>query len=398
MNTLFQKIINANVGRGRYLMALFGLGIGVLLILSAVQLNHNFSKLLQGDSKAANSNDFLVLSKKITAETMISGKDAIAFTETEVDSLKAQNFTKSIAFIKSGLFDIYAGIELIKGAGDIYFECVPDKYLDVKTEKFYWDSTSAEIPIIIPASFLDQYNTAFVFIRNDLPVLSQESLMKIPIKITIGSKPNEKVMAGRIVGFSDRIQSFLVPESFMDWGNRNFATKPIKKPSRIVLETADASDERLGNYLDKEKIITNKDKTRFGKYKQIVNWAVRTISVIGLILMLFALVIFGLFIQLVISHARHDINLLTTLGTAPKQLRGFLLKKFIPSMAIVVAIGTVIVWGLQILVSKFAERLMVSLPKFLALTTLLCALGIVAVLFLLNYSSINKAIKGTLNK
>ena len=395
MNKLFKKIINANVGAGRYFMALFGLGIGVLLILSAVQLNYNFNTLLLGDSKAKNANDFLVISKNITAQNMLDGRDATLFKPQEIDSIKSQPFTKSVGIINGGLFDVYGSLELISGGGDLIFETVDPKYLDLNTQKFNWDTTMDEIPIIIPASFLDQYNTVFVNTKDNLPIISPETAMKIQAKITIGKKPNEKIMAGRIVGFSDRIQSILVPQTFIAWANINYATKPAKNPSRIIIETQDASDENLSKYLDKNGLVTNKDKTRFGKYKQIVNYAVSTISVIGFVLMLFALVIFGLFIQLVISHARHDINLLTTLGTTPKQLRGFLLRKFIPAMAIVVAIGVAIVWLLQIAVAKFAQRLMVSLPNYLSWATFACAIGIVGVLFLLNYSSIDKAIKGT---
>jgi hypothetical protein len=397
MYPLFQKIINANVGKGRYFMALLGLAMGVLLILAAVQLNQNFNKLLKGDSKAANSNDFLVVSKKVTPEMMALDKDAAGFNSKELDIFKTQPFTKSIGILKTSQFEIYAKLDWnIKGATDMFFEAVSDKYLDIVPDKFVWDSTKNEIPVMVYAGLLDQYTT-FALTRSDLPIISPETVTKIPLKITVGIAPNQVEFSGRIVGFTDRIQSFLVPESFMDWANIKYGNRAAQNPNRLILETADASDEKLGRYLETKDYVTNRDKTRFGKYKQIVNWAVRTISVIGFVLMLFALIIFGLFIQLVVSHARHDIQLLTTLGTAPKQLRGFLLKKFIPAMILVVLIGTAVVWVLQFIVSGFVKRLFVSLPNHLSVITLLCALAIMVILFLLNYTSINKAIKTTNN-
>jgi ABC-type antimicrobial peptide transport system permease subunit len=397
MYPLFKKIINANVGRSRYLMALVGLALGVILVLFAVQLRYDFKVLLEGENKKNGVNDFLVLNKMISPEMMAKGKEGTAFTNVEMDSITKQPFTLSCGQFIASQFDIYAELSWnIKGATDIYFEAINDKYLDAKPETFKWDSTQNEIPIIVYAGYLDQYNTAFVFTRNDLPVLSQESVMKIPLKITVGSKDKEQVFAGRIVGFSDRIQSFLVPESFMLWANKKFGDRPAKNPSRIVLETRDASNEALGMYLNKNNFKTNKDKTRFGQYKGLVNWAVQTISIIGFILLVFAIIIFGLFIELVVSHSRHDIYLLTVLGTSPKQLRGFLLKKFIPSMLVVIAIGLALVWIMQVAVSRFViTRYAVQLPPYLSIYTWAAAIILLVVLYLINSRSINKAIKGT---
>ena len=45
-------------------------------------------------------------------------------------------------------------------------------------------------------------------------------------------------------------------------------------------------------------------------------------------MLLFALLIFTLFIQLTIASCKEEIALLVTLGAAPKQLQQFLMKQF----------------------------------------------------------------------
>ena len=89
-------------------------------------------------------------------------------------------------------------------------------------------------------------------------------------------------------------------------------------------------------YLKDNGLATDADKTRFSKYRQIVNTIVGASSVTGVVMLLFALLVFSLFIQLTIASTRHEINLLITLGASPDQLQKFLMKQFLPLNIIIV--------------------------------------------------------------
>src|SRR6185436_17653248 len=109
-------------------------------------------------------------------------------------------------------------------------------------------------------------------------------------------------------------------QPFMDWANQKFAANVNTKPSRVIIQTKDAGDPMLATYLSKHGLSTNAEKTRFEKYRGIINAVVAISWVTGGLMFLFALLIFTLFIQLTIASAKDEIMLLITLGAAPKQL------------------------------------------------------------------------------
>jgi cell division protein FtsX len=79
----------------------------------------------------------------------------------------------------------------------------------------------------------------------------------------------------------------------------------------------------LVSYLKENGLVTDADKTRFSKYRQIVNTIVSASWITGATMLLFALLVFSLFIQLTISSAKQEIALLVTLGASPNQLADF---------------------------------------------------------------------------
>jgi len=66
----------------------------------------------------------------------------------------------------------------------IFFESVPDEFLDVKNDAWKWDANSDYIPMIVPNTFLDMYNFGFAASQN-LPQLTQELVKNLPIQINI---------------------------------------------------------------------------------------------------------------------------------------------------------------------------------------------------------------------
>jgi cell division protein FtsX len=223
-----------------------------------------------------------------------------------------------------------------------------------------------------------------------LPQLTEDFVKNLPIQIKIRSAFGPQFFYGKVVGFSDRISSVLVPQPFMDWANKQFGTKQDEKPSRVVIRTKDPGNPQLVRYLEDHDLTTDTEKTRFSKYRQIVNAVVNISWVTGATMLLFALLIFTLFIQLTVASAKDEITLLVTLGASPRQLQQFLMKRFFPPNIFIVAVVLIILSILQFWLKNFLESQKIYVSPYLSYTTLITGIIILAVLWLVNYQSIKK--------
>ncbi len=228
---------------------------------------------------------------------------------------------------------------------------MPNEFLDVTSPDWQWNETSNYIPMILPNMFLDMYNFGFAQSQH-LPQLSQDLVKNLPVQIDIQTSTGTVNYYGKVVGFSDRISSVLVPQPFMDWANKKFGTEVNQQPSRVIIQTNDAADPQLTDYLSKHNLSTNAEKTRFEKYRGIINAVVIISWVTGGLMFLFALLIFTLFIQLTIASAKEEIVLLVALGAAPKQLQTFLRKQFLPANIITIILTLLIIAVLQYILYK----------------------------------------------
>ncbi|NML36101.1 hypothetical protein HHL17_02720 [Chitinophaga sp. G-6-1-13] len=343
---LLKKIIHTGIGKSRFLMASVGLGIAMLLILVAIQVHSNFNQLLYSAKNQNETADFLVINKKITNAIMgQSGKSA--FRPEEIDQIKAQPFVQAFGLITSSRFKVVVQAPGdLHFATDMFFESVPDSFLDVKNEDWKWNVGDRTIPIILPSDFLNLYNFGFS-LSQDLPQISQETVKALPLQVVISNNITSEQYIGHVVGFSDRISSFLVPASFMSWANEKYGTTREAPTSRVIIKTPDPSSPTLVKFLDDNGYTTNQDKLKFSKTRLIVQTIVSVIGFFGLILLLFAMLVFSMFIQLIIASCKREIQLLVMLGTAPRQLKRYLLKQFVPLYVIIGVVCLLLLAGLQ---------------------------------------------------
>ena len=343
---LLKKIIKTGVGKTRFLMAAVGLGIAMLLILVAIQVHTDFRQLLYSTKNQNETADFLVINKKIT-NAMMGQSGKTTFTAGEIARIKQQPFVQAFGLVTSSQYKV-----VIQAPGDLhfatdmFFEAVPDSFLDVKDEDWKWSSGDRTIPIILPNDFLNLYNFGFS-LSQDLPQISQETVKALPLQVNISNNLVSDQYMGHIVGFSDRISSFLVPAAFMTWANEKYGGSASPGTSRVIIKTPDPSNPSLVKFLDDNGYTTNQDKLKFSKTRVIVQTIVSVVGFFGLILLAFALLVFSMFIQLVIASCKREIQLLVTLGTAPKQLQRYLLKQFVPLYIITGILSLLLVAGLQ---------------------------------------------------
>ena len=70
--------------------------------------------------------------------------------------------------------------------------------------------------IIIPRNYLNLYNFGFAQSRS-LPQLSEGVMGMVNLDIRITGVGRTENFKGKIVGFSNRLNTILVPETFMTW-------------------------------------------------------------------------------------------------------------------------------------------------------------------------------------
>lgn len=385
-NTLLKKLIKAAGGRVKMIMAIIGLSVATLLILFSVQLQANYYELLNAKNNQDSITNFLVINKVLNNETI--GNTGI--TDANIADFKKQNFVQEVSVITPSVFkaSLQSNSDRFPFYTDISFESVPSSFIDVNTKDWNWDIDADFIPIIAPNMFLDFYNFQFAFSQN-MPQLTPDIVKMIVFNVNVQTAVGTKQYKGRIVGFSNRITSLLVPQEFMKWGNQ-FATGKAAQPSRIIIKTKDPGNPALVNYLEKNGYTTDADKTRFSKYRKIVDTVVSISWITGAIMLSFALLIFTLFIQLTVTACKTEIELLITLGTAPRQLERFLMKQFFPANIAIISICLLLITSLQFFTAKWLLKLNMFISNYTSKYTIIVALILLIVLWLVNKITIRK--------
>jgi len=313
-----------------------GLAVGVMLLLCCVQLYINIDQLLKEKNPRKNGYDFISVTKTITNENM--GKDN-RFSITEIEDFKKQSFIADAAPLLSNQFRVKMSAgDIIPFSTDLFLESIQNSFIDTLPSSFTWQPGQTTVPIIFSADFLEMYN---VFApAQGLPQISESSIGAVNIILEC-SAPDGTVMKfrGNIVAVSDRLNTVLVPESFLKWSNKLFSTQPQQPAARVYIKTTDANSVPLQNYLQQNNYHVNKDKTKFGRIKSILQGIVAGLGGLAILVVLLSVLLFSFYLQLMISRSRDNLQLLLTLGYSTLWLSRTVAQKWIPAYAIIILIA-----------------------------------------------------------
>ncbi|WP_341834106.1 ABC transporter permease [Chitinophaga pollutisoli] len=390
-NRILKKIIRTGVGKSRYWMAIIGLGVAMLLILVAVQVHTDFNELLHGSRNENERADYLVVNKKITNDMM--GKPGqTVFTPEEQKDFAAQPFVEAFGPITAAQFNVQLQADQLGFSTLAFFEAVPDTFLDVKSEEWKWKAGDQMLPIVVPRDFVNMFNFGFA-LGNGIPQFSETSIQNLTPEVVITQGMQQAKFIGKIAGFSDRISTVLVPQSFMDWANAKFGSGEVKLPSRVVIRVKDPSSLELKDYLEKRGYSTDAEKTKYNKIRGIVQTIVSVVGFFGLVLLMFALLVFSMFIQLVISSCRKEIRLLVTLGASPRRLQRYLLGQLVPVYFVTGLIALIVVAAAQFWASGVLEKHGMYVAAWPGVLTFSATLGILALVYFVNWTTVRKEIQ-----
>lgn len=365
-----------------------GLGIGVLLLLCSIQMFINIQQLLTKSSIRKNGFDFISVTKKITNETM-GQPDKNVFHPAEIEELKAQPFIAGVAPLIANEFHVQLNAGGILRT-DLFLETVENEYIDTLPPSFQWQEGQQTVPVIISSDFLEAYN---VFAPGQgLPQISRATAMGIPVMINCYGNGREHEFQGRIVAFSDRINSVLVPKTFLDWANKIFGEVKQSGASRLFIKTKDANNPELLSFVDKKNYNINKDKTRFGRTRQTLQGIFSGLGIFGLLVVILALMLFSFYLQLVIARSRDSLQLLLMLGYSPRWLSNKVSRQFVPVYVLIVLAAFAFTQIIQWAFHHFAMYDRPELSSVLHWSIWLTSVFLIAIAVLTNYKLVRRLV------
>lgn len=318
---LLWKLLRQHISIGQltgfFLANLFGMSIVLLSIQFYKDVIPVFT---EGDSFM--KKEYLIVTKKISAIGSFAGKTN-TFSEDELKSLQEQRFSKDVGAFTPSQFKVSAGFGM-KEAGislstEMFFESVPNKFVDVSLDKWHFDKKSRSIPIIIPRSYLNLYNFGFAQSRS-LPKLSEGVMGLIQMDIVIKGNGRLEQYKGNIVGFSNRLNTILVPEDFMKWANSEFADENKPQPVRLIVEVDNPADDGIARYFQEKGYEAENDKLDAGKTTYFLRLITGIVMGVGLFISILSFYILMLSIFLLLQKNTVKLESLLLIGYSPAKV------------------------------------------------------------------------------
>ena len=369
-------------------LSYIGLGIGVLLLLCSIQMYINIQQMLKGNVVRKEGFDFISITKTITNETMGQTEKNL-FHKSDIDEVKTKKYVEDVSPLLANQFRVQLSAgAIIPFSTDLFIETLDNHFIDTVPPNFTWKEGQIDIPLIFSSDFLEIYN---VFAPGQgLPQVSAETAAGIPILITCEGNGLKQTFRARVVALSDRINSVLVPKTFLDWANKTFGNNNDISASRLYIKTKDANNTELLNFLDLKNYKVNKDKTKFGRVKQVLQGIFSALGIFGLLVVILALMLFSFYLQLVIARSKDNLQLLITLGYSPDWLSKNVSKQFIPVYISIVLAALFVTGLIQWLFHRFAMYQRPEISSFVHWSIITIALVLIALSIFTNYRLIRK--------
>ncbi len=436
-------------------IASLGCLLGTVLLLLSFQFYQDAVSYLSDNQGPM---DYFTINKKVEGGALANlGKREDSFSPEEMEAIKKLDGVKRVGGFVRNQFPVTVYIWPTGTVGlgsaakaDLFFESIPDEFLDFVPEEWTWEENSSLVPIMVPKFYLDLWNFGLAPSRIEYPPLSVEAATGMPIEVFIG-KSREATLDGRFVAFSKRINSVLVPEAFLAWANRKFGqpdagdffflwkngviegpphsrdelgefledpdfgsweVSPLEnpaqrapaisvlekrkeslRPSRIILEISEKPSQSLLRHIDENGYEMNREFPEQDKIRQVTRALLLGMTGVGGLLSLLSIATFATSFRLMIAQmAQHASNLIL-LGFSRHEVSRVFLSRFNKLFLLILLASVGLGYGVKQFLVAEASRFNVVVEGGFSAQSML-ALLIYAIGFLvINKRVIDKSIR-----
>lgn len=290
--------------------------IGMAVILAGVQIYSDVKPMLTGE-KSLIGNEYMIVTRPVERV----GIGAPTFSTDDINDLREQPFVVDLGLFAASQFEVDGSI-VFKGrrlSTMMFFEAVPDNFIDVTSREWRFKPGDTTIPIILPRNYLNLYNFGFSQTQK-LPQITEDMIKRVELGIRLSGNGHRDDYVGRVVGFSDRLNTILVPMEFMSWANGHYADAHADEPTRLILEVENPGAPEVTSYLAEHGYAAEDKPSESSKALFLLKVCVAVIVGIGIIFSILSIIILTLSIYLLLQKNITKLENLVLIGYTPSRV------------------------------------------------------------------------------
>ena len=388
---LVWTLLRQHISIGQLLGFFFANLLGMLIVLLSLQFYCDVQPAFSQEDGFMKG-DYLVVSKKIETLDGLTGHDT-SFSQEEIDDIASQPFTRKVGAFTASKYSVWAQMALggQSMSTELFFESVPDEFVDISHEDWHYTPGETSIPIVLPRSYLALYNFGFAATKS-LPKLSEDLATSLTLTIRMRGNDTQGFVTGRVVGFSNRLNTILAPQSFIEWSNSLYSPGASPNPTRLILQVGNPADAHIMEYFEAKGFDVADDKLDAGKPTFFLRLISGIVMCIGLLISALSFYILMLSIYLLVQKNTTKLQNLLLIGYSPARVS-------LPYQLLTLGMN-LIVWLVSLLLLFFVRgyyldmllRIFPEMQLGTLLPAILLGLLLFALVSLLNVLAIRKKI------
>jgi hypothetical protein len=336
---MLRKLLFKNQDKKQLIIAMIGAFMGITFLVTSI---HYLIKVNEfGKGTEILGPNTIIVQKKVTSSSSL-GLTKTDFSKREIEKLLEYPFINDVKPVVSNNFKVWFQTDdplVPEFKTDAFIQTVDSSFLDVNTAKWDWNPEDEFVPIIMPRDILVMLNTFMS--ASDIPQVSEEVALKVKFKFRISKGAERKEFQARIIGFTNEVAAVLVPESFMNYGNTNFAEDDELKITQVMISGNESEFGLLEDLLRKKGLESKKSQVVIARLKSVVGTLIMVVLGISVIAVFVSGLVLIQYLQLLMTKNAYEVRTLLRIGYSPKLLINEFFVYFVKIFGVIAATGLI---------------------------------------------------------
>lgn len=344
---LLWKLLRKHVSRSQLLGFALANLVGLAIVVLAVQFYRDVIPVFN-DEESFIRKDYLIITRSVTASGAMMG-GASEFSDADIADIEAQEWCRKVGRFTNSEFSIWATIGTGQGnramRSQFFFESIPNDFIDIDPDEWGFNPEKPEVPVIVSRDYLSLYNFGFAAAQG-MPKISEGQAGMIPVSFTFSGAGRNEVIPGKIVGFSNRLNTIIVPDQFMKWGNERYGNSAqAQRPVRLILEVNRPGDVVIQDYMKDHHYDVAGDKMTSSKAYYFLTLIIGIVVVVGIVISALSFFVLMLSIYLLLQKNTQKLRNLLQLGYSPAQTAQTYIRMVVIINAVVLVLALLLMFA-----------------------------------------------------